>query len=252
MQYSLDQINNLKQEYSKLLPAYRKLLVDLNILCKTLSSSCAQEYLVHGVGRRLNILKTCITNIYDAYPPDIKELISDKDRVTTEINLQCFVLNLYGYVDNFARVIFEEKNIPYTAPKEISFENKSLENYLSSDFINYIKSDVHKSWIEYLKDFRHSLCHRIPFYIPPYSIDPKDKEEYENIINAKFNALAQCDLLTVKKLEQNEKEICRNFSVITHSYSEKSSLVLFHPQIFCDWLKIVEFTKKIFDEFEKN
>jgi hypothetical protein len=62
----------------------------------------AQEYVGHGVCRRLKTIRRCIENIFEIFPIARKELLSEEERSDLVINLQAFIINIYGLQDNLA------------------------------------------------------------------------------------------------------------------------------------------------------
>jgi hypothetical protein len=74
-------------------------------------NSKAQEYAIHGFSRRLKSLVRCIDNIYRILPPDRVDLPSSEELSDANINLQAFVFNVSGSIDNLAWIWIAEKNI---------------------------------------------------------------------------------------------------------------------------------------------
>jgi hypothetical protein len=62
------------------------------------------EYVRHGFLRRLGTLQRCIQNIYFAYPPERSDIPSRNECVDLAINLQSFIFNVFGCIDNLAWV----------------------------------------------------------------------------------------------------------------------------------------------------
>lgn len=81
MKYHPKNIENIYQEFHLLTAKYANLIFRCNTLENNLNSDIAKEYLLYGVQRRLNILRTCIINVFECYPPEQEELISDKNRM---------------------------------------------------------------------------------------------------------------------------------------------------------------------------
>lgn len=60
----------------------------------------AQEYARHGFSRRLRTLVRCIENTFEILPPDQVGLPTSEKLSDAIINLQAFIFNLSGCVDN--------------------------------------------------------------------------------------------------------------------------------------------------------
>jgi hypothetical protein len=64
------------------------------------------------------------------------------------------------------------RNVNYAGARDAI----ELDHVSPNEFRTFI--DSRQKWFENLKDFRDSLAHRIPLYIPPFMIRDEDGEEY--------------------------------------------------------------------------
>ncbi len=62
----------------------------------------AKEHAVHGFARRLGTLVRCIDRVFEILPPDREDIPSRDEVVDATINIQAFVLNIFGCLDNLA------------------------------------------------------------------------------------------------------------------------------------------------------
>ena len=125
----------------------------------------AASYLQYGVLRRLYILARTFDKIFELYPPDRSEPLTDDDRIDLEINLHAFMIHVHGMVDNLALVVGHELDL--IGPADHQFKNidvgffkrkfvKELPNRLST----YLQEDTLVTWHkEYAKEYRYSCCH---------------------------------------------------------------------------------------------
>jgi hypothetical protein len=107
--YDPDQLAELREGCHAVDPGYERLLREY--LSVSLTNQAALEYTRHGFIRRLGTLKRCIENIYSIYPPDRFDKPSSNECLDLAINLQSFMFNIFGYIDNLAWVWVKEREI---------------------------------------------------------------------------------------------------------------------------------------------
>ncbi|MGC2224166.1 MAG: hypothetical protein WA624_18380 [Methylocella sp.] len=135
--------------------------------------SRAREYAVVGFSRRLKTLVRCIDNVFSVLPPDRADLPSIDELFDAMINIQAFVFNSFGSIDNLAWIWVQEQPVRKEDGSEIpnswvglSKNNTFVRGSLSTGFQEYVKGL--DDWFDHLEEWRHALAHRIPLYIPPY------------------------------------------------------------------------------------
>jgi hypothetical protein len=134
----------------------------------------AKEHALHGFARRLGTLVRCIDRVFEILPPDREDIPSRDEVVDATINIQAFVLNIFGCLDNLAWIWVCETDVrskdgSELAPEEIGLGkgNKQVRRSFLPPFRSYL--DSLESWFTHIKEFRDALAHRIPLYIPPSS-----------------------------------------------------------------------------------
>ena len=135
-------------------------------------------YVQEGLLRRLTILCRCIRNIYRIMPISTQERLPIGELEDLAINLQSFIFNIAGVLDNLAWVAVEEKNIDYGGEKkrrDVSLFKGPVYRSFSIKFQTKISSL--ENWYKtYLKAYRDALAHNIPLYIPSASLSIEDRE----------------------------------------------------------------------------
>jgi hypothetical protein len=248
-------LDQLGEEYVKVPEKYERLL--LKYLNLNLKNKTAAEYCTHGFLRRLETLKRCIENIYTICPPEKSDTLSGDDRLDLTINLQSFMFNVSGCLDNLAWIWVYEKRLKNNKDRLLSGiavglmskeKNKSVRESFSQGFQNYLNTST--QWYnEYLKDYRHALAHRIPLYIPPFCLNPEELKQYERLEKQKFQARRQNNLQLLSQLNEEQDRLGKFIPLMRHSLGENSRPVVFHAQILADWNTIVDMAEKFFDEF---
>lgn len=139
-----------------------------------LSNPLAIEYLLHGLCRRLKVIRRSSSVIEEIYPPDRIELLDRNERADLEINLHAFAMNIYGSLDNLAWIFLHEKGISLKKENVGLLKKKTLD-HLPRPITDALRRASLVTWHEtYAKNYRDALAHRIPLYVPPYCVTPKD------------------------------------------------------------------------------
>jgi hypothetical protein len=112
MRFSEEQISEIEEAYPEImeevLSLCRKMMVRR---APELSNDRAREFFLHGVCRRLKLLRQCVLNIFNLYPVKRTERLSDEELNNLQINLHAFIFNVYGITDNIAWVFLLENNL---------------------------------------------------------------------------------------------------------------------------------------------
>jgi len=113
---------------------------------------------------------------------------------------------------------------------------------LSTEFREYL--DSRESRFEDTKNFRDSLAHRIPLYIPPYVIKSSNDEEHNRLEQEATAALLRGDHVEHDRLRDDQKKLGEFRRWMTHSRYEQSPTVIFHRQLLSDYATIDELGSK--------
>ena len=230
----------------------------------------AREYINQGFLRRLSTMERCAIQIFRICPPNICKLADPNVSIDIAIFLQSFYIHLYGAFENLARVNVElsgsdltdgEKRAASFLSKKI---NKKTRSSLHPVLLDYHSTERMSTWREHLNDFRHTLAHRIPLYIPSSSIRPEDEEAYRELSAEQEQLLKECAEWVlarprsyetafhdnqkvdeyrqrIAELEQKQSDLEFFTPVATHSYSEGGSPIGFHGQVIANWNTLLEF-----------
>jgi hypothetical protein len=247
--YTEKKLAELDEHRGKLVRQYMNLV--FRCQARKYSSERGKEYAVHGFGRRLDLLRTAIDQVFTALPPERDSLPEREEILTATIAIQAFVLNVVGCVDNLAWVWVYERGVKASNGAELDRKSvglwkREIQTTMSEKFRVYL--DERKPWFESINNFRDALAHRIPLYIPPYGVEKSNIEEHNRLEDEATAALVRGDHLTYDGARDAQKKLANFRPVITHSYYEPSGVVYFHFQLLSDWLTIEELALKLFDE----
>ncbi len=162
------------------------------------------------VGRRLGTLVRAIEQVYEILPPEREDIPERGEVVDATIAIQSFVLNTFGCLDNLAWIWVYEKDIKgkdgnELDPKRVGLGSKEVRISFTDEFRAYL--DSRQKWFENLKNFRDSLAHRIPLYIPPYIVTPANVDEYNRLEQASGEALQRADFEEYDRLQSEQKKL---------------------------------------------
>lgn len=203
----------------------------------------AREFANHGFCRRVGMLIRSIDVVFEQLPPELDEIPAHNEVDDATIAIQSFLMNTYGCLDNLAWIWVHEAGIRNPNGSEIDRKRVGLlspiiKHSLPSSFRSYL--DTRNDWFEHIKNFRDSLAHRIPLYIPPFMVSSEHADEYQRLDNALFEALRHGDLNTCDSVRAEQRRFTFFRPWMTHSFYENAPKVIFHSQILNDGLTIDE------------
>lgn len=215
-----------------------------------------KEYALHGFSRRRKIIWQCITNVFSAIPPDLVGIPNSEEINNATISLHAFYVNAFGACDNLAWVLVYEKKLRKPDGGELPAKwiglrkaNKAIRNGLSCDLVLLLGK--FECWFEHVDNFRHSLAHRVPLYVPPYVVSNKNEAEYVRLDKEAWEALRAGDLETNKRLRVEQQKLTDFRPWFTHSFSEKSPHMAIHPQLIADFGALLEIAEGVIAELRK-
>ncbi|ACS79477.1 hypothetical protein [Maridesulfovibrio salexigens] len=273
--YSDEDLAKLNKSFSGVMPSWA--IVADYLVVHLEAEENAREYITHGVLRRLVMMRRCIERIYELCPPDTRKLDDPDIALDITIYLQSFYIHMYGAFENLARVSIEMSGIEISESekRQASFlskkVNSKIKKILPEPLRKYFSTEGMSSWCRHLNNFRHSLAHRIPLYIPENVLSPNKLETYQQLEKEKENLWENRDNCRrylhediqkkLKELSKHRKRIhaieleqsnLMSFSpVALHSYNEEGShIVVFHAQILANWNTMLDFICLFLNEMQ--
>lgn len=243
--FDQENLKIIERSYSRIDGEYKDLLLKYTMF--NFSSKEAEEYATQGLMRRIRTLDRCISNIFEITPPENMKLLADESRIDLSINLQSFVLNVFGSLDNIAWIWIKEKSLDFSR-MEIGLKPKyrELRNTLSPEFQTYISN--FDDWFQYLENYRDSLAHRIPLYVPPFSLNQEEAKRHQELEKQIMDSLKAHQFDEYETLKHEQESLGRFYPWMTHSYIEKASPVVFHAQVLADWATVIDIANTFYVE----
>jgi len=213
------------------------------------------EFVRHGLGRRLKTLTRCVESVFEILPPDFDGL-PDKDELSdAAINIQAFVFNVFGAIDNLAWIYVYESELTRTngaplhrADVGLRANNQIVRGSLSAEFRTYLEGIEH--WFANLEEFRPALAHRLPLAIPPYVVPDERMPAWRQLEEQINVALRERDLDRHDRLSEEQRAHGSFAPLITHSFEENAIPVRFHPQLIADFGAVEEIAERMLQELE--
>jgi hypothetical protein len=202
-------------------------------------------------------LERSLVKVFEAIPAHQKVEPDQENRLDATINLQAFVFNTFGAIDNLAWIWAYERMAdvggkPRLHKNEVALNkpNSSIRGSFSEGFRQYLEE--HADWFRFQEDYRHSLAHRIPLYIPPSAIPTEKRDTHAGLGEEMMQAVLRGDPVRYDQLMIAQKQLGIFVPVMIHSFGEESRPVFFHPQMICDFEAVEELAGRFFDELDAS
>jgi hypothetical protein len=204
------------------------------------------------VGRRLNIIQLSIQKIYELFPPSQEEALPKATINEVQVYLQAFVINVSGIFDNWAWAFILRHNLLDSIGGKFSvgmFLPKT-QGCLPASLRNYVTTEPRVTWHKtYMKDYRDALAHRIPLYVPPSRIDPKDIERYSELEDRKQKLCEVQDCDELERITDEQESLGKALPAFLKDFS--SPEVYFHPQLNSDCALVLEFANLFYSAWHE-
>ncbi len=210
------------------------------------------HFAYHGLLRRIEILNKCVENIFNVRKFYLETIPSSSELSEIIINLQCFIINLYGALENMAWIYAICIDFDGGKRDKSFFEKKKK---LLKTFPENIKQSFEKDekWFNHIKMIRDSLAHQEPIYIPPYCVIAEKKDKWQILEEKKWKiegnfikelcnmSLARkssskastIDAIRIELQKQDELEEQKN-RIISEINAEQSQCIIFRPILVVD------------------
>lgn len=238
MYFSAEALQQMSAAREEIGGKYEDLL--MKYVSLPLKNATAREYATQGFPRRLGVMAVCIHKVFSTLPPEKEEIPSRAQIFDATINLQAFLMNSFGCIDNLARIWVHEKPVTTARGKPLpkgeiglAVHQARVRSSLSHEFQAYL--ETLDEWLTFIGNFRHALAHRIPLYIPPYAIRPDDEDAYKKFEEQMAEASRNGELAEYERLAAEQQKLARFIPWMHHSYTEGGKPAVFHPQLLADF-----------------
>ncbi len=223
MYFQPHHIEKLRDGYLRIDSDYERLLS--SYLTLQLTNPDAYEYVRHGFVRRIGTLKRCIENVYSIYSPERSDKPSRNECVDLAINLQSFIFNVFGCIDNLAWIWVKEKDVKDTRGRSLRDQQVGLRAGCT-------------------------VVRETFSYVAPYTLNPAKLDEHSELETRKQEAHRQHDFDLWLQLDTEQEKLGTFTPWMMHSFSEGATPVVFHFQLLADWNTVVEMADQFRAELE--
>jgi hypothetical protein len=245
--FTQENLAGLREKLQTIGPKTDDLL--LKYVAHRFANPTAKEYAHHGFARRIQTLSRCIYNVFKIVPPGTVKIPSKERLHDAQINIQAAIGNSSGCVDNLAWVWVHEHGLAQSIDRTqvgLRKHNKKVRDTLSAELRAYL--DSLEGWFGYLIDYRDALAHRIPVYIPPGGVRPKDHDKAKELEERKTTALNALLPYEYERLEAAQMKLLVFQPLVCHSFTEMPAPFAFHPQLICDFLTVEQLGERMLTE----
>ena len=253
MSFTGEALQKLQIEYASVQGRYEQLFI--GYLGRPYKTDRAREFATHGFPRRIALLRRCIRNVFEISPPDRTDIPTRDDISDATINIQAFVFNVFGSIDNLAWIWVHEKPVTKNGKPlpnawvGLSSKNEVVRQSFSPDFQAYLKSL--DPWFEAMGNFRHALAHRIPLYIPPYVVAKDRQTAFNECERLMAEAINRHDFEEYDRLSVDQMKLATFKPWMQHSFSEGQPPIVFHAQLLSDFATIEALGLKLLEELNR-
>ena len=243
--YTPEMIPKLADFFEKALAEAGEVFTGVLMLGHQLKSPRAREYLHNGIGRRVGLVQRCVERIFQIFPPERTEHFEREELEDLNINLHAFLLNIYGILDDIAWVVvLEATQQEVNNRRKVSLYGPEVQKHLPKDTVSFLATM--KSWHDnYIKNFRDSLAHRIPAYVPPKQLVGDEVKRSEELEKEILEAIKKHEFDRVEALQEEERNLGSLMPVYTHSFGDldRSPPIYLHNQILVDLRTVAAITR---------
>jgi len=278
MHYSQKALNELETAHSELRRRYEELITQVFLFAGHRKNEKAREYMLHGVGRRLQMLQRCVDNMFRLFPASRMEKLSSEDLLDLEINLHAFLINTYGAIENISLALAYENDLIANSRetlhsgfcpairrllhvrhpqdkvhvKEVNLFNKRFQRLLNCNLSAYLSEGRTRDWYkQYAKNYRDALAHRIPPYVPPAALNDEQQRRYADLNHEKAGLSFGKTPERIEEIQHEQTSLGTSNPLFIHSLSDAKPLYL-HPQLIADFRTIEEIVYQAVANFHRE
>lgn len=193
----------------------------------------AKRYMRHGVSRRLGLIRKCVLNIFELFPPERTENLGREALEDVTINLHVFLLHVNALQDNLAWAYQLEFELGLDK-HHVSLFKDQLKAHLPQPVRDFVSSERIVNWHrQYSTEFRDALAHRIPPYVPPAQLTVEEMARSGELQRIFDDRVAASDWQGVDAAQTEMNSLGRACPQFLHCVATSSTMVL-HPQVLSD------------------
>ncbi len=133
--------------------------------------------------------------------------------------------------------------------EDVGLFNPKTQAHMSAEALAYVTSEPIASWYkDYAQSYRDALAHRIPPYVPPFTLTEADAEAYEKL-DARRHELVRRHQIDEAEAVERERDALRGVCVQFAHFDPRARRrepVLLHAQLIVDTKTVLEIQRRLF------
>lgn len=243
MSYAIESLQDMAEAMARNFAALQD-LKSRHAYLSTQFDGALKDHLLHGVCRRLDVIRRSLSNIFSSFPPSQTRRLGEADLSNVQINLHAFCINVAGVFDNWAWAFTIHHDLLGSVGGKhgVGFFKKNLFGHLPKGLSCQI--DSMRVWHDlYLREYRDALAHGIPLYIPPFVLHGSEIDRYRELEQKKQELLFSREFDRYEEVSAELEAMGSAGNVFLHSFDfgDNYKPVRLHPQVICDCETVVEF-----------
>lgn len=234
--------------------ALRDIQLTAATIAPTLSNQEAKFFMLYGPGRRLGMIWVSYRDILANIATDRTEPLPQDEVATVSRDLNVIYINIPGVLDNYALCLLHqvatEKTKKLPAVKVGLFSSEFMDDP-NLDSLRPLLDEFSK-WHKELKTRRNPAVHRIPLYVPPAVLNPKEEGQYRELEDQIADAFNNQNFEQVDELTAQQSRIGTFMSCFIHHPGEEIIPIYpTVPQDIANLIKIVNHVHTFLHEREQ-
>lgn len=207
-----------------------------------LKTEAGRDIATMGFLRRLRPILRAVDQAFTVAPLSRETLLSEEERTDLEINLQAFMVHVSGGLDNLAEMWVHEKGVtdrgkPLKQSRIGLAPSYTVVRESLPDPIKQRLSDFN-NWYEFQADFRNGVAHRLPLYVPPYGVRPKDIDTHYRLDVEMNRATARRQFDERERLKAQQGKL--GFYSPTMGHRPGSASLVIHPTLIASTRTVLD------------
>lgn len=256
MAYNAEQIANLNRNKREIVAELKSLQERFLLAGSDFEADWSvREHIDHGAARRLGTLIHAVERVFAIFPPETATPLDRAAHFDVAAHLHAFLINLCGIFDNWAWAfvlrhdlmskIGDRRRVGLFHPKTMSFLPPKLRSYLNKDMADWQRS--------YLTNYRDSLAHRVPPYVPPMQVSTENGDRWRQIWDEVGTAIKAHDWDRVNRLEAERARLESPCFLFALGTSGKGAIqVWFHSQMLGDCRTVAAIGERFLDDWHSR
>jgi hypothetical protein len=223
--------DDLRHHALTVLEGLRDGVAEVILVAGALGQGPANEFLVHGVGRRLSMMIHALETLLDILPLEREQPLTEDEGKDVTRDLNVIYINMVGVIDNLAWCAFHHR-----APEALGGIPRSHVGLFSTRLrktaqLQGLADQIedYRPWFGDLRSKRDPSAHQIPLYLPPALLGPAEAAEHERLGQRGNDAIARRDFAEWGAIMDQQRRLGRVAPIFLHSIEQP--FYRFYPTI---------------------